>query len=400
LGLYKNIILIILILTISIIPRLWKLSVYPSVIVDEPANLRDIDQLIKQSSFRPFYFQWDFSQATLAYYPTIILINLFHLSDHFLALRLTSVIFSVLALIPFFLIIRKYTNLPIALCTTLLFSSSYYYLQFSRVGWSTIIALALGLYFIITMINALERKSILFFLISGALAGLSMYTYRGIQAYLLSGFLIILFSFIFLKKKINNKIVLFLSFLIMFAVISLPWLIRINANPDSYNLRLNVVSVNNAKKPYHGLNDINSIWKYQIITSLRSWIFLEPINGGGHEDERYLPAGYSPVNLIIKTLFWIGLIIGIIKVRKFWIWFLTYFFSLFLGQILTLDPPNGSRGLIMLPIIYLFSSLPVYILYKKCKHKKIFITIYLILSFAVVIGDINFYNFWMTWIKV
>lgn len=129
-SIHKNIcslLIIVLLFCISIPPRLWKLSTYPPVIVDEPAYLRDIHSLVQKSGFHPVDFQWDFSEASLMYYPILFLIHTFHIND-FYALRLTSVFYSLFAILAFYGILRKYTSISIAFSTSLMFSYSYYFL--------------------------------------------------------------------------------------------------------------------------------------------------------------------------------------------------------------------------------------------------------------------------------
>jgi len=72
----RTITLILIILFISLLPRLWKLTIYPPVIIDKSANLGHINKLIALRAFRPIDYEWDFSMATLVFYPTIALIKL------------------------------------------------------------------------------------------------------------------------------------------------------------------------------------------------------------------------------------------------------------------------------------------------------------------------------------
>src|SRR3989344_111966 len=128
----KDIFLVVLILIISLFPRLSGLTKYPNMIVDEAANLRDMNKLLSYDTFHPIDYEWGYGQATLVHYPVLLIARLG--LDEFFSLRLTSVILSLASLIPFFFIVKKYTNSIIASCGTLIFSFSYYYLQFSRVG--------------------------------------------------------------------------------------------------------------------------------------------------------------------------------------------------------------------------------------------------------------------------
>jgi len=393
----RSLLLIVVIIFVSTLPRIWQLNKYPPVIVDEAANLRDINKLLSYSNLHPFDYEWGYGQATLVHYPTISLITLG--LNQFLALRLTSVILSLLALIPFFFIVKKYSNTLIAFCITLMFSFSYYYLQFSRVGWTNIHSLVLGLFLIWFIDLAIKKNSLLITAISGFIAGLLMYLYRSGEIYILAA-LLFLFLELIKTKSAQRGIKKMGIFLIFFIATSLPWIDKILSNWQLYNLRANVVSIFNVNLPYHNLYKPAGIISYQIFSTLKSWILLLPSNGGNIEDPRYLPLNHSIVSPPIALLFLAGLIISIVNFKKTYIWIFIFLTGLLFSQILTVDPPNGSRGLILLPIIYLFSALSLNLIYNKFKDTK-FITPALI-AFSVIIScvDFLFYQNWMTWIKV
>lgn len=397
-----NFILICLILILSIIPRLWKLSVFPPVIVDEPAYLRDIDQLIKIGGFYPANFQWDFSQATLAYYPTIFLIKFFKINNQLFALRLVSVIFSLLALIPFFFIVKRQNNNLIAFCVTILFSCSYFYLQFSRVGWGVIYATTLGLYLIWILESALEKQSKLLFATAGLFSALILYTYRAGEIYIAAGFLLLITKLFFYEKRVNEKIFSTLIFLSTFITISYPWINQIINNWIKYALRQRVVSVLGISYPYHESNDQISIFIYQITTTIKSWILLVPITGnaGNIENSRYIPSDFPPINFVLILFFWIGLIIALKNWRSTYVWLFIFFSGLLFGQVMTVHPPNGARALIILPAIYFFIALGLKYIYERFRKYSFISLIILVFSILIAISDFIFYLYWMSWIKV
>src|SRR3990167_9224250 len=127
----KNLLLLFFVIIVSIFPRIWELNKYPPIIVDEPAYLRDVESMILNDNYYPANFQWDGSQATLVYLPTILLLKTI-MPNPIMALRSVSVILSLLALIPLFFLVKNCTNDAIAFSSTIMFSYSYYFLQFSR----------------------------------------------------------------------------------------------------------------------------------------------------------------------------------------------------------------------------------------------------------------------------
>ncbi len=358
-----SLILLLLVLFLSIPPRMWKLTEYPSIVVDEAANLRDINRLLTLKTFRPIDFEWGFAQATLVHYPAILLIKL-GMQDEFFALRLTSVILSVLALIPFFLILRKYTNLLTSFLTTILFSYSYFFLQFSRVGWTNIHMLTVSIYILFFVEKAAETKKSVWFILGGIFSGVLLYMYRAGEIIIAASAVYILTKSVQQKisfKKVCINITLFAGPTV---VVGLPWVIKILFSWEQYTLRERVVSIFNAPKPYHGLVDITSILFYQLDTVLMSWVFMLPHQAGGIESQRYLPLSYTTISPILILLFFLGIFLAIKSFKNTFNWFIIFVLGLLFGQVLSVDPPNGSRGLILLPIIYFFIGISIFSLYE------------------------------------
>lgn len=389
------------ILLFSLYPRLWNLKNSPPIIVDEPANLREIEKILETGNFNITAFHWDFSKTHLVYAPTLALSYTLGAQNSFLALRLTSVIFSLLALIPFFYLVRAQTNNEIAAISTLLFSFSYYYLQFSRVGWINIIFVTCaGLYLFWLLQIALKRLTPYLIALAGVLAGIIFYSYRGGIIYIIASVIYLLIS-LKLNKTSAKKTFFFLSlFGIVFLITTGPWILKISENLDKYNLRSRVVSVKNVNMPYHGFTKFTDIYKYQVSTSFTSWILLSAVDGGGEENPRYLPLKVPPVNNLVRFTFWAGLVISFYKLKKNYHWYIVLFLGIVFGQILTVYPPNGARGLIMLPVIYLFSSLALFELYKKSDKSKVFLILIITASLLMSYLDFKYYQYWMTWIPV
>jgi len=395
---HSSLISLIFIILLSLPIRLWKLTTYPPVIVDEPAYLRDIENLLtyKTSVFNP---QWDFSQSFLMYLPIIALLKL-GVSDGILAIRLISVIYSIFALIPLFFIIKKYTNNLVAFCSTLIFSFSYYYLQFSRVGWGVIYALTFGLYLMWFIQKAVEKKSKIYIVFCSIFTSLTFYTYRAGEVYILVGSIYFFIEILLSQKQNKDKIFSILIYIILCFLLTIPWIKYIFNDWEKYNMRMNAVFIKNVERPYHGLNKTSEIMLYQITTSIKAWVFLIPIDGGGGENQRYLPLVNHPVSGFLIPFFYIGIIYAIKNIRTMYPWFAIYIIGIILGQCLTVNPPNGARALIFLPVIYIFSSLVFYSLYKKYENFKFIALIFIILAFTLAINDFMYYKYWMTWIKV
>lgn len=382
--------LIGILVSLSLFPRLWNLQKSPPLMVDEPANIRDINIILK-NGLDVTDFHWDFSKSRVVHALPVLLIKL-GVEDKLLALRFSSILLSIATLIPFFFIAKMLTNKFIAFGTTLLFSFSYYFLQFSRVGWTDLILnifLGLSLFLIIIKVKNQKTLNIGLTIFAGFLASLIFYSYR-------SGIILLGVSLPFLvfkklsKDAIKGHIMTISVYLLSFFLLSFPWINTINTNLDKYNLRLRVVST--------PINQPDIVIK-QAKVVFNSWLLFTPQKGSRHENPRYLPQGYPIVNWFIKLGFWIGFIAGLFQLKKTYPLYIIIFMGL-AGQIITINPPNGARGLIVLPCIYLLFAYGIYKIYQLSGNKKVVILSFLLLSITFSALDFSFYKYWMSWISV
>lgn len=295
--------ILISLVALSIPARTWGLTRLPPVIVDEPANIRDINTLLSFGQFHPIDFEWGFGQASLVHYPAIFLIKS-GITNRLLALRLTSAMLSILSIIPFFFIVKRYTSDLVAWCTSILFSSSYYFLQFSRVGWTNIHALCFGLYFLWISHLASCKRSWILTGVAGILGGVLFYTYRAAELYIAFGsiiFIVTLLSHRYYRRASSYGLIVL--FMISMSLIAYPWVHTISNNWERYTLRARVVSVFNANRPYHSLTRPSDIIGYQIDQTIRSWILFLPMHTANIENIRYIPQGYSALSIGNRILF-------------------------------------------------------------------------------------------------
>lgn len=386
---------------LSLPQRVWKLESLPPIIVDEPAYARDIQSAIKSSNYNPAQPQWDGSQAFIDYYPALLLIFTIHI-DTILAQRISSVFYSIAGILIFFFLVRMYTNTKSAFLASLLFECSFFYLQFSRVGWNVIHAVTLGLGSLLFTLLSLRhtRHSIILSIIAAFFASLCFYTYRSGEIYIAVCFLIYIIEI--LAKKKYKLILPFAVFTGVFLVLSLPWLLYILNNYDFYALRSSVVSISHTNLPYMNQSSITDVYMYQVLTTLKTWIFMFPMfNFTGHvENARYIPLVFPIISVFLVPLYWAGLVLLIKHIKIYYPFLIIFVTGLLFSQILTVYPPNGARGLIMLPVIYFAIGLILHAIYLKYNHSKKINVLLFIGSFIIGIIDVAFYFYWMTWIQV
>jgi 4-amino-4-deoxy-L-arabinose transferase-like glycosyltransferase len=403
----KTALLICLAMLLSILPRVWNLVEKPPLIIDEHANLKMLKEVSESGKAGFAEFHWDFSKTILSYYPTMVLANVLGSENGLLTLRLTSVIYGLLAIPPFYLIVKSLAEDKIAFLTTLLFSYNYFFLQFSRVGWVDItLVLTAGLYALLFLdlgLKALSKKSLFFLVISAIFSGLIFYAYRSGTIFIGIAFVYLVVSLYLKRFALKKAFKYLLIYIFTFTLIIAPWAIKISQNLEMYNLRARAVDIRNVNIPYHNLTEKREIFKYQITTSVKAWLFLNPLDGGGPENPRYLPLKVSPLNILIRLLFWIGGLIIIFNkslFKKTYIWLLLILASVFAGQIMTVNPPNGARAIISLPSYYIISGVAFSQFYLKSGRNKFVLYAFYFLAFVFCLSDFYTYQAWMEWIKV
>lgn len=91
----------------------------------------------------------------------------------------------------------------------------------------------------------------------------------------------------------------------------------------------------------------------------------------------------------------------LLSIKRFYPWLLLYIVGLYAGQVLTVDPPNGSRALIILPVIYLFIGIGLHTVYTKIPlPRKMRLIIMLALTAVISMIEITTYFHWMSWITL
>jgi len=382
-----------------LIPRLTQLMNYPPLIVDEPANVRDIQLLLSPNPPAFYDFEWDFSMAMIVHYPSIIVMKL-GIADPYLAIRVTSVLLSILALIPFYLLVRKETDPWIATITTLLLSTNFFFLQFSRVGWTNMFSLTISLYALWCTTIAIDRKSYVWMVIAGCMIGLDFYTYRTGVLGIFGCFLLLLGSLIRTSKRIQS-IAMISACIVTAVIIASPWIIHIYTHQDQYTLRQQVVSIWSTPLPFHGKTTRHDVFMYQLYEAVKSWVFMSPGINQDVEANRYMPLPLPMLSYPLIPLLWLGLLAIVRKSKTWTMWILMFSVGLYFGQVLAVNPPNGSRGLILLPIMYMFIAHGLLQIRSWIKKFSLSTTIFFyFFTTEVIILDLYTYIQWMSWIRV
>jgi len=185
--------------------RIWNIGNIPSVVNgDEMGSIVHPYQIIA-GKLSLFQLTHDYSVPALVYYPKAFLTLLLGINQGLVAARVVTVMFSLFALIVFYIIVRKEFGFIPSFFSTVLFSSSYWFLNFSRLSWTAVDNVFFGLLFYYFLILSFKKGKWFFFVLSGVSASLVFMNYMGGRIYLLAGLILGLIFFVSKKQQAKNK---------------------------------------------------------------------------------------------------------------------------------------------------------------------------------------------------
>lgn len=382
---------------VSVIVRVlfWH-TIPPNISGDEVTNLSDVYKILYQSGNHLFSFFGDGSITGINFYPVAFLVKIFGISNSIYYFRFFIGFCSILAVVSFYLILKSRVNSFIAFCFSLLLSSNYVFVNFSRTAWVNEITIFTTLTLILFLLKFYETKGKKWLILSGMMSGITLYGYHYGRIFVI---FLILFMFIdaIFKKNADlfKKVLLFTSITFF---IFLPFLYNMILNNGEAVLRRpEATFAFSQSKTLGSQTTVSNIFFQQLDYTLRGFILLDfSTMSRGMENMRYVPLFTSPVNYVIQILFFIGLIIFFRRWKKFKIFYVVLI-SVFFTEFLTDLPPNFSRGLIYIPLIYFIASLSgnkIFNLFKKY-NKKFAIFIFLLVTLILSYYDVSRYFTWM-----
>lgn len=356
----KEIIFLLLILIFSFLIRFWRITQLPPNVTGDEINFLLESLKIIEGRGNSFWGLCEPSQQScFSNYLISLFLKILGLKKAILAIRLPSIILSTLAVLPFYWLIRQYFSITPSLLTTILFTSSYWNLNFSRSAWNNIHLVFYFLIFICFYKKWWLAKKIKYLVIAGLFSGLMFYGYRVGKVFLLILLIYSVFSLVCDRNSRKNALKYFSSFLVILIIsllMFLPQLVFIAKNRQSFLARPRATLIFLKKEPvgYYGMKTWGQIAGYQFRQTLRGILFLDKVKNDDVENLRYLPDGSPLVDLGTRVLIIFGLFILLTKFSRlrisFWV-YATYLTSFFISSV-TVGPPNSARLVLILPIFY------------------------------------------------
>jgi len=405
--------LLIIILIIAGFFRLYNLaSVPPGLYPDEAMNGNNaLEAIYSQglSQFKVFYPENNGREGLFINIQAILL-KIFNTNEPWV-LRSASAMFGIITVLGVYLLVLEYLQKTtrgkwIALISSFLVATSFWHINFSRIGFRAIMASAFmtwGLYFLIKVFNSIRNKSqqeenqvskssislIIFSAIGGILYGLGMHSYIAYRATPLIIIIAFLIEYFYYKTNFKKLIGVFFIYVGLALIVFAPLGIYFLKNPADFMGRTSQLSVFASPSPIKDL-------------SLNTFKTIQMFFVNGDYNWRHNLSGQPQIHPIVGIMFLIGLIYGLYKFfgkennqlskeeKNLWVISLVWLAVAFLPVVISNEGiPHALRSILMIVPVYIISAMGFYYLFEILSPKvnintlKIFfilITIFLIIT--------------------
>lgn len=362
LGRMLELILMVLFILAAFAIRVYELGSLPdTVLADEADNAQDSVRILHGITPENGFFGLDWTdQPAFSAYKEATFLAIFGF-DIF-AMRLSSAVISTLALIPFYLLLRRQFSMIASLLAAILLATNVWYLNFSRSGWNCVdigFYMLTAMLFVVYGLDAIPAESHshrliwLYFAAAGFFCALGLYGYPAGRAITLA---VIGFVPVSLLLYRQHAKMLLLGYVVLFAaeaVVFAPEAIYIAKNWEHFTGRTDVVSIFN--NPEYQADPQGTMLR-QLERNLRA-----PWDGSVNNTAQYSPVGEPQLDRAAGWLALLGIALTILLARlrrrpETWLWWLMMLAGWALTQLFTVATPNGARGIGYMPTLLYFSG--------------------------------------------
>ncbi len=334
--------------------RVTLLGQIPALLIpDECDNLVNVFQILNGKG--PGFFGLDWKPQPAA---SVYLLSFFmRLGDSVFALRLPSALLSVAALLPFHALLRRAVAAPAALLATGLLASDLWYLHFSRSGWENVHMCLFLLAAALAIREAVRTGDLRSYLVAGVCAAAGLYGYFAGRVIL---FCVLAFGLasLFRAGVDRRRIAVGLTVTCITAVVLFaPQLPVIIDNWPKFQQRSRVVfSFSRLDAPESLPAQVSAF--AQAFVNKTYFLFAPTIPLTDEPIYRYLPvetfgAFSRPIALLLAA----GMLLSLIYRGESLLWWVFFIVPFVLTEVVTTGSLNGARGVIFVPVLYLFVGL-------------------------------------------
>lgn len=350
------------ILCLAFIIRVYNLNSFPdTLLADEADNAQDAIRILYGQPPENGFFGLDWtSQPAFSAYKEAAFVTIF--GFNILVLRLSSAILSTLALLPFYLVLRRQLSFTAALLAAILLATNVWYLNFSRTGWNCIDAclyMLMAMFFLMKGLDTITRADItrwskwIQFALAGCFCALGLYGYPAGRTTTIAIVAFFPIACFFYRKQFKILFTGYVGLFMLEAILFAPQGIYIVKQWEHFNGRTKVVSIFNHKD--YQTDPVNTMLQ-QFERNIRG-----PWDGSVNNTAQYSPVGEPQLDKTTGVLVLIGmaltLLSGTLRKRpETWLWWAMLLTGWIFTQVFTVDTPNGARGIGYMPTLIYFAG--------------------------------------------
>ncbi|KPJ56913.1 hypothetical protein AMJ49_03275 [Parcubacteria bacterium DG_74_2] len=401
----KNLIFLLIVLSIAAFFRLWQLDeIPPGLYPDVAINGNEALESLKTGNFKLFYSENNGREGLFIW---LIALSFLIFGVNVWSIKIVAAVIGILTVFGLYLLTKdlfektidnKRKATDIALLSSFFLAISFWHVNFSRIGFRAILLPFVLVFFFYFLFKGFKKRGILNFIIAGIFFGLGFYTYTSFRmAVLILPFILIPYWFIYKKENSQKKFLFLVScFLFLVFVIALPIGIYFLKNPQDFISRAAPISVFKASQPLEAL-----------LKSLISHLAM--FNFYGDQNLRHNFFGSPMIFWPIGILFLIGIFLSLkeliysIKSKNLslltcHLFLISWFFIMLLPGILTYEGiPHSLRVIGVIPAVFIFAALGTDFLIKKIKINWFLITLLGVFFFSLVFAE--YYRYFILWGK-
>ena len=345
------------VVTAALLLRLYALDRIPAVVIhDECDNLVNIYQILHGRGPGFFGIDWKPQPAASIYVVSLAVRS----GMSMFSMRIVTALFSVAALVPFYLLLRRAIQAPAALLTTGLLATDIWYLHFSRTGWDNVFVCGAAAAAALCIGDAVAGGRRRDFVWAGVWSAIGAYGYPAgrlilpaVAATAAGGMLA--------RRTEARRIAAGLAVAAITALaLYLPQVASMWRDWDRFQSRARLVSVLGGDNRQKGAPEQMAI----VLANFgdkATQLFADHIPRTSADfPDRYLRAADGAFARATVVLLICGMLLSVTSApwwRQTWLWWVFLLVLFFGTQALTVGSLNGARGIVFVPILYLFVGL-------------------------------------------
>ena len=371
----KELLLLLVILTIASFFRLWQLSsIPPALYPDVAINGNEALQALETKDFKVFYPE---NNGREGFFINLIAFSFLIFGVSVWSIKIVSAIIGILTVLGIYLFTKEsfgYAKIKnsgiIALASSFFLAISFWHVNFSRLGFRAIFTPFIMVFSFYFLFKGFRTKKLANFIIAGLIFGLGFHTYISFRLAVLLLMGVLFIWLLIYKKEKETKKYFFFAFCLFFSIfiIALPIGIYFLQHPGDFVGRATGVSVFSQPNPIKVF--IKSVF-----------VHLAMFNLKGDGNWRHNIAGSPVLFWPIGILFLIGIFISLKKFlyslkNKDYSLFLLH--STLLGWLMVMvlpsaltyeGIPHSLRSIGAIPPVLIFSAMGMEFLYRKIKER-------------------------------